>query len=137
MASVQARRKPAAEKLLTAVKHLSAAELREFERNFAAWLGQNGTNRRDEPDEEDLLAMIQQNSGLPKAKQRRLERLRRKRQSEHLAKREEKELQMLWQRVEQMNVERLRALAELARQRGTDVKTLMRDLGIAENPRVF
>jgi hypothetical protein len=60
-------------------------------------------------------------------------RLRRKQQAEELTKTEEQELQALWQRVEQMNVTRLRALSNLARHRGTDAKTLMREVGLSEN----
>ena len=47
------------------------------------------------------------------------------------------ELQDLWQRVETMNIVRLQALAALAQRRGTDVRALMRDLGVADNLRVF
>jgi hypothetical protein len=130
MAGVQTRRKPAADKLLAAVKQLSAAELRAFEEQFATWRGQNGENRGRQSDEMNLLATIRRNSNLPDSQQRRFERLRRKRQAERLNKREEKELQGLWQRVESMNVARLGALMELARRRGTDVKTLMRELGL-------
>jgi hypothetical protein len=50
---------------------------------------------------------------------------------------EENDLQSLWRRVERMNVARLEALAELARRRGTEVKPLMRELGIPENRDVF
>jgi len=65
-------------------------------------------------------------SSLPGPQQRRFNRLRRKRQAEWLSQTETIELQALWQRVEQMNVERLRALCMLARQRGTDLDTLKR-----------
>jgi len=46
-------------------------------------------------------------------------------------------LQALWQRVEAMNVTRLQALATLAQRRNTDVKTLMRDLGVTDNLSAF
>jgi hypothetical protein len=49
----------------------------------------------------------------------------------------ETELQSLWQRVEQMNVARLEALTQLAQRHGTDVRTLMRELGLKENRDVF
>jgi hypothetical protein len=124
----------AAERLMTAVKQLTPAELREFTRQFAEWREQNGGQENEEPA---LLRRIQENSNLPATEQRRFDRLRRKRQAEMLTKAEEGELQALWRRVEQMNVARLEALIQLARHRGTDVKTLMRELGLAERPDVF
>jgi hypothetical protein len=126
--------------LLAAVKHLPPAELREFRRRFAAWSGQNNEpDRASSPsgDEEALLAAIRENSALPAPEQRCFNWLRRKRQAGTLTGSEEKQLQGLWRRVEQMNAARLEALGELARRRGTDVRTLMRQLGLPENRDVF
>ena len=126
--------------LLEAVKHLPPAELREFQRQFGVWSGQNnGPNGASLPDreEETLLASIRENSTLPPAVQRRFNRLRRKRQGGTLTASEEKQLQDLWRQAEQMNATRLEALGELARRRGTDVRTLMRELGLPENRDVF
>jgi hypothetical protein len=126
--------------LLAAVKHLPAAELREFQRQFATWSGQNNEpDGASSPggDEEALLAAIRENSALPAPEQRCFNRLRRKRQAGTLTGSEEKQLQGLWRRVEQMNAARLQALGELARRRGTDVRTLMRQLGLPENRDVF
>jgi hypothetical protein len=50
---------------------------------------------------------------------------------------EETELQDLWRQVEQMNVARLESLTRLARLRSTDVRTLMRELGLSDEPGVF
>jgi hypothetical protein len=126
--------------LLAAIKRLPPAELREFQRQFAAWSGQN--NKPDgpssqEPEEEALLAVIRENSALPASEQRRFNRLRRKRQAGTMTGSEEAQLQGLWCRVEQMNAARLEALAELARRRGTDVRALMRQLDLPENHDVF
>lgn len=88
-------------------------------------------------DEQALLATIRENSALPAAEQRRFDRLRRKRQAGTLTESDEKQLQFLWRRVEQMNAARLEALAELARQRGMNIHSLMTELGIAENRDVF
>jgi hypothetical protein len=126
--------------LLSAVKHLPPAELREFQRQFAAWSAQNHPPDGDSPgtaDEEALSAIIRENSTLPAREQRRFNRLRRKRQAGTLTDSEEQQLQDLWRRVEQMNVARLEALGELARRRGTDVRTLLRQLGLPENRDVF
>jgi hypothetical protein len=131
MATAPARAQWTVDDLLAAVKQLPPAELREFLRRCAAWSGQNGD------DEEALLAAIRENSALPAAEQRRFNRLRRKRQAGTLTGAEEKQLQALWSRVERLTAARLGALGELARRRGTDVRSLMRQLGLPENHDVF
>jgi hypothetical protein len=83
------------------------------------------------------LACIQENSRLPEAEQRRFNQLRHQHQAEGLTASEEAELQGLWQRVEQMNFARLEALTRLAQHRNTDVRRLMRDLGVPADPGVF
>jgi hypothetical protein len=140
MATASARVSWTADDLLAAVKQLPPAELREFQRQFTAWSRQHReTDRASSPDGDDeaLLAAIRENSTLPAAEQRRFNRLRRKQQGSTLTAAEEKQLQALWSRVEQMNVARLAALVELARRRGTDVRTLMRQLGLSENRDAF
>jgi hypothetical protein len=136
MGALHAHAERTTDDLLAAVKRLSPAELGDFQRRFAAWRRQR--NGADSPpaadtDEATLLAQIREFSSLPSPDQRRFNRLRRKRQAERLNPDEAKELQALWQRVEQMNVERLRALCMLARLRGTDLDTLQRELGLSEN----
>jgi len=124
-----------AEHAVTVVKRLSPAELRKFKRQFAQWQKQN----RQQMDEEAvLLACIEENSRLSAAQQRRFNRLRRKRQTGTLTKKvEEVELQALWRHVEQMNVARLEALTNLAQRRGTSVRALMQELGLAARLDVF
>jgi hypothetical protein len=122
------------EHLMAAIKQLSPGEWQEFQRQLTEWQEQNG---RREETEASLLVCIQENSRLPDAEQRRFHQLRRKHQSEGLTAFEEAELQALWQRVEQMNVARLEALTRLAQHRNTDVRTLMRELGIPADPGVF
>jgi hypothetical protein len=126
MATAPARVPWTVDDLLAAVKQLPPEELREFQRQFAAWSRQ-----------EALLAAIRENSTLPATEQRRFNRLRRKQQGGTLTGAEEKQLQALWSRVEQMNVARLAALIELARRRGTNVRTLMRQFGLPENRDAF
>jgi len=58
-------------------------------------------------------------------------------QNETISEREYEELLSLWQEVERRNVERLKALIELAKLRGVSVQELMRQLGIGENTDVF
>lgn len=134
MPTVQVPAHLTVEHLMAAVKQLSPAEWREFQRQLAAWQEQNG---KGEETEAALLTCIEENSRLPAADQRRFNRLRRKRPAGTLTPSEEAELQTLWQRVERMNVARLEALTRLAQRRGTDVRTLMRELGLAENRNVF
>lgn len=120
--------------LMTAIKQLSSAELHEFIQQLTAWQQLNG---QQAVEEAALLARIRDNSRLPASEQRHFDRLRRKRQAGTLTKLEAAELQALWQHVEQMNVTRLQALTDLAQHRGADVKTCMRELGLAESPDVF
>jgi len=119
---------------MAVVKQLSPAELHEFMQQLAAWQQYNGQQAEEEAA---LLTRIKESSSFPTAKQRRFDRLRRKRQAGTLTKPEAAQLQTLWQHVEQMNVTRLQALTALAQRRGTDVKTCMRELGLAESPEVF
>jgi hypothetical protein len=131
---VQVLAQSTVEHLMAVVKQLSPTELCEFMRQLAAWREQNGTQTDEEAA---LLACIEKNSRLPAAEQRRFNHLRRKRQAETLTKPEEAELQAFWQRVEHMNVVRLEALTKLAQRRGADVRTVMRELGLAKSPDVF
>jgi hypothetical protein len=124
------------EQLLAAVQQLPARELRAFHRQFASWWEENnggGRGATGTTDEGALLTLVRENSRLPPSQQRRFDRLRQKQQVGTLTTGEWKDLQALWRRVEQMNVTRLEALAELARRRGTDVPTLMRQLRLPEN----
>jgi hypothetical protein len=134
MPTVQVPVELTVEHLMAVVKQLSPAELHEFMQQLAAWQQHNGQQAEEEAA---LLARIKESSRLPTAEQRRFDRLRRKRQAGTLTKSETAQLQALWQHVEQMNVTRLQALTALAQRRGTDVKTCMRELGLAESPDVF
>lgn len=84
-----------------------------------------------------MLARIRFYSHLPQKAQQRLNYLRRKRQAEEITDSELTELQAFWSRVEWRNVERLEALIELAKLRGTDLDTLMHDLGLDKKRNVF
>src|SRR5437660_10133494 len=98
MATAPARDPWNVEDLLAAVKQLPPADLGEFQRQFAAWSGQNNEPARalsPKGDEAALLAVIRANSGLPATEQRRFNRLRRKRQIETLTGAEETQLQAL------------------------------------------
>ena len=60
------------EHLMAAVQQLSPAELREFVRQFATWQERHGAKQDEDTA---LLAIIEENSRLPAAEQRRYERL--------------------------------------------------------------
>lgn len=115
------------EHLMTVVKQLSPAELREFKRRFAQWQKQNG-NQVDE--EAALVACIKENSRLSAAEQRRYERLRRKCERKTLTERELVEYRSLLQQLEARNVKRVEALSALAQRRGTTLRGIMAELGV-------
>lgn len=118
------------EHLLKAVKQLAPADLMRFGREYQEWRATEGR----EADEAALLALIEANSRLPGAQQQRFEELRRRRQAGRLGSGEESELQALWVQIEKMAVVRLQALADLAQRRGSDVRTVMHELGLDEQP---
>ena len=129
MPTVQVPAQLTIEHLMAAVKQLSPAELHEFMQQLTAWQQQNGQQAEEEAT---LLAVIEENSRLPAAEQRRYERLRHKHERRTLTERELTEYQALLQQLEARNVKRIEALIALAQRRGTDVRTLMRALGLAE-----
>jgi hypothetical protein len=132
MPTIEATVQLTVEHLLTAVKQLTPEELQAFMQQLAARRQEN-----EAAEEAALLAVVEENSRLPGKMQRRFETLRRKLQAETATKSEVAELQKLWRRVEQMNVTRLEALVKLADRRGTDIKTLMGELGLDKKPGVF
>ena len=115
------------EQLLAAVKQLSPDELREFAEQFAAWQKQH-----DQQDEEEsaLLALVEENSRLPPAEQRRYEQLRHKRERRTLTEHELAEYQALLKQFEARNVKRIEALIALAQRHGTTLRGVMTELGL-------
>jgi hypothetical protein len=78
--------------------------------------------------EAGLLTQI--NQGLPGATQECLNELIPKRQDESISDAELQELKQLVDKVEKLDVERLKLLAELAALRGTSVRRLIKALGL-------
>jgi uncharacterized protein YPO0396 len=119
------------DKLLEAVKQLSGAELEQFVAQVMALQA-----RRRSPslskDETELLLKI--NSGSPEDVHARYRELINKRQGERLTEDEHAELLRLTDETEMKQADRLEALAELARLRGTPVRELMDALGIKPTP---
>ena len=81
-----------------------------------------------EPEESKLLARV--NVGLPADLKSRLAELEEKRDLGSLTEAEAEELLTLSDRVERLHAERLQALADLAKLRGTTLTALMDQLGI-------
>lgn len=143
MNTVQVQAKLTFEQLVNAIKQLPRNKQKELARQINEWQNQTESrktlklNGQRALTEDELIARIKSNSRLPDKEQRQLNRLRRKFQDEKITESELVELQNLWQRVEQMSVQRLEDLIALSQRRGTDVKTLMRELRLSEPRRVF
>lgn len=127
MATVRIEAELSTDKLLEAVKQLSLRELDSFIEQVLAFQAE-----RKAPalpvDETALLLKI--NNGPPAKVQQRYRKLIKLRQEERLTQDEYEELLRLTDDVEQKQVERLEALAELARLRGKSLRELMDVLGI-------
>jgi hypothetical protein len=114
----------AAERLMTAVKQLTPAELREFTRQFAEWREQNGGQENEEA------VLIQATKAhLPAAEERRLKRLIAKSECGTLTPKEIDEYRVLVQRAERLDVTRVEALAELVRRWGKPARVIMKEIG--------
>ena len=113
------------EYLLSAIKQLPPAELREFTQQFSEWQKQNG-----EEDEAVLVTLIQEYSLLPPTEQERYEELRHKCESTTLTEHELAEYQVLLQQLETRNVKRIEALSALAQRRGTTLRDITAEVGL-------
>jgi hypothetical protein len=115
------------EEILSAIERMNAAELEEFVPRVIAL---NASRRAPhlKPEESKLLARIEQ--GLPAKLKARLGELEQKRDEGLLSEAEAGELLSLSDQAEQLHAERLAALAELAKLRGTTLPALMDQLGI-------
>jgi len=79
-------------------------------------------------EEATLLACIEENSRLPDTERRRYEQLRSKCEDKTLSEHELAEYQSLLQQLEARNVERVKALIDLAQHRGTTLRGIMTEL---------
>jgi hypothetical protein len=116
------------DELLKAVEQLSLPDLEQFAQQIFRLLA-----RRRAPvlprREAELLLNINQ-SALPVNLQARCDALVAKRQEETLTPGEHEELIRLTDQLDELNVQRLEHLAELARLRQTSLPALMENLGI-------
>jgi hypothetical protein len=115
------------DQILSAMEHLSPAELEKLVPRVIA-LGAARRAPHLDPEESKLLARV--NAGLPADLKSRLAVLQKKRDTGSLTDAEAEELLTLSDRVEQLHAERLEALADLAKLRGTTLTALMDQLGI-------
>ena len=110
-------------RLIAAVKQLPPAKLHLFTRRFSAWQAQS----RKATDEETALIATTQ-TRLPTTAERRLERLVEKSERGLLNLKELEEYRTLSQQAEQLNAQRVEALAKLARRWGKPVGVVMREI---------
>lgn len=115
------------EQILSAMEQLSPAELEKLVPHVIA-IGAARRAPHLEPEESKLLERI--NEALPADLMARLGDLQAKRDDSSLSEAEAEELLSLSDRAEQLHAERLAALADLARLRGTTLTALMDQLGI-------
>ncbi len=119
----------AADQLLEAARQLPPPEFNQLLERLLAWRGQlmNAAPRLSAA-ETDLLLKI--NQGFAPAQQQRYDELLEKRDARTLTPAEYQELLDLTDQVEAFNVERVQALADLARLRQVSLPEVMRRLGL-------
>lgn len=84
-----------------------------------------------------LLAIIQENSQLPKKEQQRYEQLWHKCEDETLSEDELTEYQVLLSQLEARNLKRIEALIALAKSRGKTLGEITTELGLKEGSNAF
>lgn len=119
----------ATDQLLEAARQLPPPEFNQLLERLLAWRGQlmNAAPRLSAA-ETDLLLKI--NQGFAPAQQQRYDELLEKRDARTLTPAEYQELLDLTDQVEAFNVERVQALADLARLRQVSLPEVMRQLGL-------
>jgi hypothetical protein len=128
MTTISIEAQVSTDQLLRAVERLPAQELATFVAQVVALRAQ-----REAPhlSQSETRLLLQVNQGLPAQTQRRFDELVAKRQAETISSEEIQELIQITDQVEQRDAQRLAALVELARLRGTTLDALMATLGIA------
>jgi len=119
----------AADQLLEAARQLPPPEFNQLMERLLAWRGQlmNVAPRLSAAETEALLKI---NQGFATAQQQRYDELLEKRDARTLTPAEYQELLDLTDQVEAFNVERVQALADLARLRQVSLPEVMRQLGL-------
>jgi hypothetical protein len=119
----------AADQLLEAARQLPPSEFNQLLERLLAWRGQlmNAAPRLSAAETALLLKI---NQGFAPAPQQRYDELLEKRDARTLAPEEYQELLDLTDQVEAFNVERVQALADLARLRQVSLPEVMQQLGL-------
>lgn len=127
MSTISVQSEVSLESMIRGVEQLSTPDLEQLVDRVLAVRA-----RRRAPSlsrkETDLLRNI--NQGLPISTQQRFDELTAKRRADTLKPDEHQELLQALDQIEQYDVKRLEALAELAQVRNVSIRVLMKDLGI-------
>lgn len=116
------------EEILEAVNKLSTLDLEEF---VAAAIALRAHRRAPSLPHSESELLLKINQGLPAELWERVDVLRAKLEDETLPPEERVELLQLNEQIEELNVDRVKLLAELADQRGVTLSKLMQDLEIS------
>lgn len=119
---------PSTSQILAAVEQLSS---RELEQLLSKLIAIQAERRAPHLTAEESAIFARINQALPPEQKERLRELAAKREDGALTEKEREELIGLTDRLEEMQAERLGALAELARLRGTTLSGVMDQLGIS------
>ena len=127
MSTISVQSEVSLESMIRGVEQLSTPDLEELVDRVLTIRA-----RRRAPSlsrkETELLRKI--NQGLPVDTQQRFDELTAKRRAEMLNQEEHQELLQTLDQIEQHDVKRLEALAELSQLRNVSIRVLMKDLGI-------
>lgn len=115
------------EELLKAVDQLPTDQLEAF---VAQALLLQARRRVPSVSQNEAELLLKIHEGLPEATQQRLDTLKSKNRAGRLAAEEHEEFLQLIAQVEGLNVQRVQALADLARLRGMTLRAVMDSLGI-------
>lgn len=133
MDTVQMQTKLTFEQLVEAVKQLPRNKQKELARRIGEWQSNGAATKarkstgRTASTEAELIE--QTKADLPEQEKRRLKRLCAKSERGVLTESELAEYQELAYRAEQIDVSRVKALAELAKLRGQPLQAVMKDIG--------
>jgi hypothetical protein len=119
----------AADQLLEAARQLPPSELNQLVERLLAWRGQL-MNPAPRLSAAETALLLKINQGFAPAPQQRYDELLEKRDARALTPEEYQELLALTDQVEALNVERVQALADLARLRQVSLPEVMRQLGL-------
>ncbi|MFL6216403.1 MAG: STAS/SEC14 domain-containing protein [Blastocatellia bacterium] len=116
-----------AEQIISAISHLSLPELEQV---FEHVLALQADRKAPSPSATESALLLRINQGLPPELRDRIATLRAKHEDDSITEAEDDELTRLVDKAEELHAERMGALGELAKLRGTRLPVLMNQLGI-------